>query len=63
MLDQIPSPLRTGLTQTEVAKVLGVTRQTLNNWVHKEYGPQPVRDGRHLLYDRAAIEAFARGAH
>ena len=62
-----PSPsLRLGLSQVEAAAILGVSRQTLNNWQRSGFGPQPVRDGERpgarLLYDRAEVEAFAAGA-
>lgn len=62
-----PSPtLRLGLSQVEAAAILGVSRQTLNNWQRSSFGPQPVRDGERpgarLLYDRAEVEAFAAGA-
>lgn len=62
-----PSPtLRLGLNQVEAAAILGVSRQTLNNWRRSGFGPRPVRDGQRpgarLLYDRADVEAFAAGA-
>jgi DNA-binding transcriptional MerR regulator len=62
-----PSPsLRLGLSQSEAAAILGVTRRTLNNWHRAGYGPQPVREGdrpgARLLYDRAEIETLATGA-
>lgn len=60
---KLPTPtLRLGLSQIEAASVLGVTRRTLNNWQRIGYGPQPVRDGNRLLYNRAEVEAFAAGA-
>jgi predicted site-specific integrase-resolvase len=50
----------------ETAIILGVSRQTLNNWHRSGFGPQPVREGNRpgarLLYDRAEVEAFAAGA-
>jgi transcriptional regulator with XRE-family HTH domain len=65
LTNSLPS-LRLGLSQVEAAALLGVTRQTLNNWHRSGFGPQPVREGHRpgarLLYDRAEVEAFAAGA-
>lgn len=62
MLNLPPATLRAGLSQVEAAALLGTTRRTLNNWHRSGFGPQPVRDGARLLYDRAEVEAFAAGA-
>lgn len=61
MLTNVPINLRPGLLQKEAAAVIGVSVRTLNNWLHDRYGPTPVRDGRTLLYDRSAVEAFQAG--
>ena len=55
-------PLRSGLSPAEVASALGVTTRTLRNWRKVDFGPVPISDRGRLLYDRAAVEAFARGA-
>lgn len=58
-----PSPaLRLGLTQREAAAILQVSTRSLRRWAKEGFGPQPVRDGGQLLYDRAAVRAFAAGA-
>lgn len=62
MISTPPAALRAALTQQEAAKFLGVTSRTLRNWRSAGFGPQPIRDGVAMLYDRAAIEAFAEGA-
>ena len=61
MLTLPPAALRAGLSQIEAASLLGVTRRTLNNWRQAGFGPQPIRDGRRLLYDRGQVEAFRTG--
>lgn len=57
-----PVHLRDGLNQIEAAAALGISPRTLRNWRQGGFGPQPVQDGGRLLYDRAAVEAFALGA-
>lgn len=57
-----PIHLRSAMLQNEAAAFLGVTPRTLRNWRRAGFGPQPREDGGHLLYDRAELEAFARGA-
>lgn len=57
-----PAALRAGLTQAEAAAILRVTDRTLRNWRKAGFGPQPVRDGGRVLYDRGAVEAFQAGA-
>lgn len=49
------------MIQREVASQLGVSRRTLSNWRKAGFGPPPIQVGRTLLYDAAAVEAFARG--
>ena len=48
--------------QREAAARLGVTPRTMRNWARDGFGPPPRRVGSTTLYDRAAVEAFARGA-
>lgn len=60
-MSNVPAALRAALNQKEAAALLGVTPRTLQNWRADNFGPQPVRDGVSLLYDRAAVEAFAMG--
>lgn len=57
-----PTNLRPALLQKEAAEHLGVSIRTLLNWRNTNHGPQPVRDSGRWLYDRAEVEAFARGA-
>ena len=54
---EIPS----ALLQKDVASQLGVTTRTLRRWRRDGFGPVATRAGTSLLYDRAAVEAFARG--
>lgn len=62
MLSTPPAALRAALLQKEAAELLGVSVRTLSNWRRDGFGPQPIRDGGRLLYDRATVEAFSRGA-
>lgn len=62
MTTSAPPYLRSALLQREAAEMLGVTPKTLRAWLHSGYGPQPVRDGSRLLYDRAELSAFLAGA-
>jgi predicted DNA-binding transcriptional regulator AlpA len=62
MLTTPPAALRAGLTKSEAAALLRVSKKTLWNWRRANFGPQPIRDGARLLYDRSAIEAFKAGA-
>jgi DNA-binding transcriptional MerR regulator len=57
-----PAAVRAALVQTEAAAFLGVNRRTLHNWRRAGFGPKPSRVAGRLLYDRAELEAFARGA-
>jgi DNA-binding transcriptional MerR regulator len=61
-MDTLSPALRQGLTQQEVAKALGTTTRTLQRWQRAGFGPQPVRDGAHVLYDPVAVAAFKAGA-
>ena len=61
MLNFPPVTLRAGLSQLEAAAFLAVTDRTMRNWQRSGFGPQPVRDGARLLYDRAEVESFAAG--
>jgi len=58
----VPTALRAALNQREAAALLGVTPRTLQLWRKSDFGPRPIRDGVSLLYDRAAVVAFAEGA-
>jgi len=62
MISTPPAALRAALLQKEAAAILGVTARTLRNWRRYGFGPQPHEDGGRLLYDRAAVDAFAAGA-
>lgn len=62
MIETITAELPPVLIQKDVAAFFGVTIQTLRNWRLAGFGPQPLRVGGALLYDRAAVEAFAKGA-
>jgi DNA-binding transcriptional MerR regulator len=61
-MDTPSTALRLGLTQREAAALLQISTRSLRRWARQGFGPQPVRDGGQLLYDRAAILAFAEGA-
>lgn len=50
------------MIQRDAASRLGVTARTMRNWQRAGFGPPATRVGAAVLYDRAAIEAFARGA-
>jgi excisionase family DNA binding protein len=62
MLNSVPAALRHGLRQKEAAVQLGVSPRTLQRWMRDGFGPQPHRDGSHVLYDPADIMAFLAGA-
>jgi DNA-binding transcriptional MerR regulator len=47
-------------TTAEVAARYRVTPGTVRYWRHVGYGPKGVRNGRRVLYPRAAIEAHDR---
>jgi hypothetical protein len=57
----LPAGLRHGLRQKEAAAKLGVSLRTLQRWTRDGFGPQPYRDGASVLYDPAALAAFASG--
>jgi len=46
------------LTPPEVAGMLRVSVKTLANWRHAASGPPFVRQGRRILYRRAAVERW-----
>ncbi|WP_125773028.1 helix-turn-helix domain-containing protein [Antribacter gilvus] len=41
------------------ARLLGVSPNTLSNWIGRENRPQPVHIGSLTLYERHELEAFA----
>lgn len=45
-----------------VARMFGVTRQTLGNWRKAKKGPEYIRTpSRYILYRRASVEALLAG--
>lgn len=48
----LSAPLKAGLTQTELAEVLGVSRVTLNLWLHGKMNP-------HRLHRDTVVERLA----
>ena len=61
MFTETIATVRTGVTISEAAEFLGRSEKTLFNWRKCKFGPQPVRDGNRLLYDRAELAAFRAG--
>ena len=61
MLNECRVALPAALTQKEVAGLLGVTTRTLQRWAHASFGPPATKVGSATVYDRAAVDAFARG--
>jgi len=61
MLDHCRVEVGQPLLQQEAAGRLGVSTRTLRRWHQANFGPPATRVGSALLYDRAAVEAFARG--
>lgn len=47
------------LTRSEAAKMLGVTKSTLNQWSTKKIGPPMVKlSGKLVMYDEAELIAW-----
>lgn len=61
MLNECRVELSSALTQIEAAGLLGIATRTLRRWDRENFGPPATRIGRSVVYDRAAVEAFARG--
>jgi len=61
MLNECRVELPPTLSQLQAADVLGTTTRTLRRWAHANYGPPATKVGRAVVYDRAAVDAFARG--
>jgi excisionase family DNA binding protein len=46
------------LTNAEVARILGITPRTLENWRQQGRGPEYLKDGKVVRYERAAVERY-----
>jgi len=48
--------LRNGYyTSAHVARILGISRQTLSNWEAKDMIPKPTQEGKHRLYSKRQV--------
>lgn len=61
MIANIAADIPPVLIQKQTAERLGVSIRTLNNWKRRGHGPRPTNFGGVLVYDAAAVEAYARG--
>lgn len=51
------------LTKEELAKLLRVSKRTINNYISEKRLPSPMHIGRHALWHKAELAAFLkRGA-
>jgi excisionase family DNA binding protein len=50
------------MTTQELADMLRAPVETVRYWRHVGKGPESFKVGRRVLYDRAEVEAFVRGA-
>lgn len=53
-----PEFAETILGRQEVAKLLGVTDRTLQNWAARQFGPTPIVIGGAALYSKDQVETF-----
>lgn len=53
-----PAERPTLLTRAELARLIGVSVRTLENWEKQRFGPRPVRIGRSVRYQSFEVDEF-----
>jgi len=56
-------PARSLAPPEEVAEYLDIPAATLKDWRHKGTGPAYTRQGRHVRYDWADVDAWVKAKH
>ena len=59
-VEEIPDLLADWISREQLARVLGLTADTLSRWEARRQGPPCTRIGRKTFYRRAAIQEWIR---